>query len=243
MGFAILTLLFNFIIILVFGNFDFFGGYQGIYNIPRPNPICLPFLGCLKFTNKISFYYLMLILVLIVIFSFLGLYTSRIGRAFNAIGLSPRLAETMGVNLFRYRLGAFVISGSTAGLMGCFFVHYYGSVIPATFDPYKTLYVHIYAILGGVGYAFSGPIFGSLFMVIVPEILRIAKEVEPIFTGILVVLLVMFLPEGIIGIIALFRGQKHKFQPLANIIFIETRIKSLLLSFDSNEKKTKWKKY
>lgn len=239
MGFAILTLLFNFIIILVFGNFDFFGGYQGIYNIPRPSPIYLPFLGYLKFSTKVPYYYLMLILVLIVIFSFLGLYHSRIGRAWRAIGLSPRLAESMGVNLFRYRLGAFVISAATAGLMGSFFVHYYGSIIPSTFDPYKTLYIHIYAILGGVGFAFSGPIIGSLFMVIVPEILRIAKEAEPIFTGLLVVLLVMFLPDGLMGLITFFRGGQLIIQPLANIILVEKRIKSFLMNFESDEKRTK----
>jgi branched-chain amino acid transport system permease protein len=114
--------------------------------------------------------------------------------------LSPRLAASLGVNLFRYRLLAFVIGGVSAGLMGAFYAHYYGSVIPATFDPYKTIYAHVYAILGGVSFAVFGPVVGAFVMTAMPEVLRIAKEVEPVFTGAIVVLLVMFLPNGLLGL-------------------------------------------
>lgn len=200
-AFVMESLVVAFVIQLVFSTFDVFGGHVGIYKIPRPDAIPLPFLAPIAFTSKVPYYYLMLFLVLLVVLAFSAFYAAWTGRAWRAIGLSPRLAESLGVNLFRYRLLAFVIASAAAGLMGSFFAHYYGSIVPSTFGPFKTIYVHVYAILGGVGFAISGPVIGSFIMTIVPEILRIAKEVEPIFTGLLVILLVMFLPNGLMGLL------------------------------------------
>jgi len=199
-SFVIETLAFAFIIALVFGTFDVFGGYTGIYNIPTPEPIRLPFLAPIEFISKTPYYYLMLFLVSLVAVVLSAFYAAWTGRAWRAIGLSPRLAESLGVNLFRYRLLAFVVTAAAAGLMGSFFAHYYGSIVPGTFGPFKSLYAQVYAILGGVGFAILGPIIGSLIMTIVPEVLRIAKEFEPVFTGLLVILLVMFLPDGLLGL-------------------------------------------
>jgi branched-chain amino acid transport system permease protein len=200
-GFVMLTLVFGFIVVLIFGTFEVFGGYTGIYDIPPPEPIPVPFLGLVEFTSKTPQYYLMLFLVFIVVLGFSAFYAAWTGRAWRAIGLGPRLAESLGVSIFRYRLLAFVIAAAAAGLMGSFFAHYYGSVVPATFSPLKTIYVHVYAILGGIEFAIAGPIIGSLVMIVVPESLRIAKEIEPVFTGLLVILLVMFLPDGLLGLL------------------------------------------
>jgi branched-chain amino acid transport system permease protein len=206
-GFVILTLVFAFIIALIFGTFEVFGGYVGIYNIPRPAPIPIPFLAPIKFSSKTPFYYLMLFLVLIVGLVSSAFYAAWTGRAWRAIGLNPRLAESLGVDIFKYRLFAFVITASAAGLMGSFFAHYYGSIVPTTFGPFKTLYLQVYAILGGVEFAILGPLIGSLIMTLIPEFLRITKEVEPIFTGIIVVLLVIFMPDGLLGLLRRGRPQ------------------------------------
>jgi len=215
-GFVILTLVFAFIIVLIFGTFDVFGGYVGIYSIPRPEPIPMPFLAPIKFTSKITFYYLMIFLVMIVVLAFSAFYATWTGRAWRAIGLNSRLAESLGVDIFRYRLLAFVLTAAAAGLMGSFFAHYYGSIVPTTFGPFKTLYVQVYTILGGVEFAILGPIIGSLIMTFIPEFLRITKEVEPIFTGIIVILLVIFLPDGLLGLLRRGRPQS----PAENIAMV-----------------------
>jgi branched-chain amino acid transport system permease protein len=220
-SFVMLTLVFGFIIVLIFGTFEVFGGYTGIYDIPPPESVRLPFFGLVEFTSKTPFYYLMLFLVFFVSLVLKAFYSAWTGRAWNAIGQGPRLAESLGVSTFNYRLLAFVIASAAAGLMGSFFAHYYGSVVPATFGPQKTIYVHVYAILGGVEYAFTGPIIGALVMIVVPELLRIAKEVEPVFTGILVILLVMFLPDGLLG---LLRNQWPS-SPVENLGRIVRRMK------------------
>jgi branched-subunit amino acid ABC-type transport system permease component len=200
-AFVILTMVFGFIVTLVFGTFDLFGGHVGIFNIPLPEPVHIPFFGTMDFASKVPYYYLMLVLIGLVIAVYSAFYAAWTGRAWRAISLSPRLASSLGVDLFRYRLLAFVIAGATAGLMGSFYAHYYGSVVPEIFDPYKAMYTHVYAILGGLSFGVLGPIVGATVMTFVPELLRTAKEVEPIVTGVIVVLLVMFLPNGVLGLV------------------------------------------
>ncbi len=208
-SFIILSLVVGFVIYLVFGTFDIFGGYIGIVNIPRPEPIPMPVIGSIEFTSKTPFYYLMLFLVVIVILVFTAFYDAWSGRAWRAIGLSPRLAESLGVSLFRYRLLAFIIASTAAGLMGSFYAHYYGAIVPSTFQPFKTIYVHVYAILGGIGFPIAGPVLGALIMTIVPEVLRVTRSVEPMITGALVIILVMFLPNGLLGLATSWRSLAH----------------------------------
>jgi branched-chain amino acid transport system permease protein len=216
-SFVIQTLVFSFVIVLVFGNLELFGKYAGIFNIPHPESIPVPFVGSIEFVSKTSYYYLMLFLVLIVTLAFRAFYAAWSGRACRAIDLSPRLAESLGVNLFRYRLLAFVVASSAAGLMGSFFAHYYGSLAPSTFDAVKTINIQVYAILGGIGSAILGPLVGSFLMTIVPEVLRVTKEVEPIFTGLLVILLAMFLPGGLLGLFQSLRRNRSLPPPSKNI--------------------------
>jgi branched-chain amino acid transport system permease protein len=221
-GFLILTSVIGMLIGLVFGNIKWLGGFTGIEYIPSPNPIHIPFLDPILFISKTPYYFLMLILFLIVCISFRALYTSSIGSAWMAIGLNPHLAESTGVNVFKYRLVAFVIASAAAGLEGSFYAHYIGSINPNAFNIFKTIHVHIYAILGGTGFAFLGPIIGTFIMTFVPESLRIAKEIEPILTGALLILLIIFLPGGILSLIDL----RHRhWQTLEGIIRMTRGIK------------------
>ena len=213
-GFIIQTLAFAFIIVLIFGTFEVFGGYMGIVAIPHPEQISIPFTGAIQFTSisKMPFYYLILFLVLLIVLVLSAFYSAWAGRAWRAIGLSAHLAESLGIDLFKYRLLAFVISSSIAGLMGSFYAHYYGAIVPATFGPFKTIYVHVYAILGGIGFPILGPAIGSLILTFVPEFLRVTEGVEPIFTGILIILLILFLPNGLLGLPHLWQRTERPFE-------------------------------
>jgi len=226
-GFLILTSIIGMLIGLVFGNIKWLGGFTGIEYIPSPDPFVIPFWGLIPFTSKIPYYFLMLALFLVVVLSFWALYNSSTGRAWMAIGLNPHLAESIGVNVFKYRIIAFILASAAAGLEGSFYAHYIGSINPNAFNIFKTINVHIYAILGGTGSAFLGPIIGSLIMTFAPESLRIAKEIEPILTGALLILLMIFLPGGILGI---FDLRQHIWKPFAGNARIPQWIKKLLLS-------------
>jgi len=88
----------------------------------------------------------------------------------------------------------------SAGLVGSFYAHYFGTIEPGTFSVFKSIYIQIYSILGGLNFYLMGPIIGALIMTLVPEFLRVGKEIEPILTGGILILLVIFLPGGILSL-------------------------------------------
>jgi branched-chain amino acid transport system permease protein len=193
---CILGMLFN----VAIGSTPALGGYNGINNIPPPNPIRIPFMPPVEFVSKVQYFYLALLLLLIVFLICKAFYSAWTGRAWIAIGLSSRLAESIGVNVFRYRLLAFIVSSIIAGLIGSFYAHYESFINPGAFAMWQNVYVQLYAILGGIAYPIWGPLIGSAVMTFVPEYLRIAREVAPIFTGVLLILLILFLPQGLLGL-------------------------------------------
>ncbi len=194
-AFIIQTMVVNMILVQVFGHFEVFGGWAGLLDIPAPDAI-----GPITFTSKTANYYLILILLLLNILGFYALYTSRIGRAWSAIRLNARLAETLSVDLYRYRLAAFMISAAGAGLAGSFYAHYFQTLEPGMFNVFKSIYVQIYSILGGLNSYILGPVIGATIITFVPELLRVGKEIEPILTGAVLVLLVIFLPGGVLSL-------------------------------------------
>jgi branched-chain amino acid transport system permease protein len=177
----------------------------------------LPFFGKVAFASKVPYYYLMVLLFMLVVAVFSAFYAAWSGRAWRAIDLSPPLAMTLGIDIFRYRLLAFVVGSATAGLMGWFYVGYFGAVLPSTFDMFKTFNIQIYAILGGLGSAFLGPVVGTFVMTAVPEFLRIAKDIEPIYTGFLLIVLVLFFPEGLMSLSAYWRRSEGGPEGIARI--------------------------
>ncbi|GAI35182.1 unnamed protein product, partial [marine sediment metagenome] len=96
-----------------------FGGPQGIWNIPPPNPI-----GPIDFSSITHFYYLIFIVFAITVLVFYSLEKSRFGQAWHAIGQSAQLAESLGVNVMGYRVLAFVIACFFAGIVGACFASY-----------------------------------------------------------------------------------------------------------------------
>jgi branched-chain amino acid transport system permease protein len=197
--FVLITMLFAYVVVLVTGQIEVFGGWGGIIGIPRPNS-----LGPVEFAGKIPCYYLMLFLLLMIALIFYALYTSRIGRVWGAIKLSPPLAESLGINLYRYRLLAFVIGSSAAGVVGSFYAHYFQSIMPVTFSGWVSIYIQFYALLGGLQFYILGPAIGAAIMTFIPEFLRISGEVEPIITGVLLLILILFFPRGILGTLQTF---------------------------------------
>ena len=200
--FVILTTVIGMLFGVAVGNIEWLGAYNGISNVPPPNPINLPFLPPIEFVSKVEFFYLALFLAIISILIIRAFYAAWTGRAWTAIGLNLKLAESLGINTFRYKLLGFVVASAIAGLMGSFYVHYQSFVQPQTFNIFATIYLQIYAILGGIGYAITGPIIGSVIMTLLPEFLRVTKEAGQVFFGALVILLILFLPKGLLSLTA-----------------------------------------
>ncbi len=220
-AFTFVTIIIGIIVTLVVGRVEFFGGWGGIVSIPKPDPIPLPFNITIDFTTRTSYYYFMLFLLLLTMFVFLALYHSRIGRAWKAIKLNLQLAETLGVNSYLYALLAFVISSVFAGWAGSFYAHTFHTIEPETFGFWRSVYIQVYAILGGVDFYILGPIVGSIVLTVLPELFRMTKEIEPIITAVILLVIVIFLPGGLLSLpemIRSSRGQTREESPLLGLL-------------------------
>lgn len=191
--FAIITFAFCEFLLLLFVNLpSLFGGWQGILNIPRPNPI-----GSIKFTSEVPFYYLMLLLLVVTFLICYSISVSQIGNIFRAIAEDDKLAESIGINIMRYKVLAFIIGSFFAGLVGCFYVYYFTTANPRYFTVWKSVDALVYVVVGGAG-SIAGPMIGAIFLTIIPEMLRAMHAWELVLYGGLLILIILFLPGGLL---------------------------------------------
>lgn len=184
-----------------------FGGPKGIKLIP-PVPDIKLFSIDIDFYNPVNYYYLCLIVVALSLVVLYRVERSRIGLTFHAIHWQDKLAESVGVDTFRYRMLAFVISSFFAGLAGALYAHYIGTVAPNRFDVEQMVYVLIWAIVGGTA-TFYGPILGVVVLTILNEVVLRAlgvDEMRPMLYGALLILSILFLPNGLESLVPKIKG-------------------------------------
>jgi branched-chain amino acid transport system permease protein len=179
----------------VLGSVSYFGGWGGTGLVPRPT------IGSFKFIRKPELYYLGLFLLILNIVVYYLLYNSKIGRAWNAIGSSLKLASSVGVDVVRYRMANVLIGNFFLAMAGSYYIAYSLTAVPSTFSFHNSVYVMMYVVVGGLAHSLSGPIIGSLIITFIPEYLRVAKEYEPIITSAAIILIIIFMPMGILGLI------------------------------------------
>ena len=173
-----------------------FGGPKGIKLIP-PFPD-IEALG-IEFYDPVNYYYLCVIVVAVSLLILYRTEQSRIGLTFHAIHWQDKLAESVGINTFRYRTLAFVISAFCAGLAGALYAHYVGTVNPNRFGVEEMVYVLIWAIVGGTA-TFYGPIIGVVVLTVLNEVVLRAfqlDEMRPMFYGAILIASILFLPNGL----------------------------------------------
>jgi len=221
LGFIVLTAVLGMLFSVIVGSIDYAGAYSGLNNIPPPDPIKLGSLPELVFNAKTPYFYLILVIAIVVILVCLAFYSSSVGRAWRAIRLNARLSRALGVDVFKYRLLAFVVSCMLLGLIGSFYAHYTRYISPATFPIMVSVKIQMYAVLGGFGFAILGPLVGSFFMTLLPEVMQSMKEYANLFIGGIVILLMLFLPGGLLSL-----GSMHawKSRPLRNVARIAADI-------------------
>jgi branched-chain amino acid transport system permease protein len=191
---AIVTLGFGEIIRLTAKNMDWLGASRGISNIKKPPSI----LG-LKFgvLDAKPYFYLGLTLVFIVIFILHRLEYSRVGRAWVAIREDEDAAELMGVNTFKFKLWAFTIGAGIGGLAGVHYAGKVGFINPDNFPLQLSILFLAAVVLGGSGNMY-GAILGAVLVAYMPERLRNFADKRVFVFGIILVLMMVFRPEGIL---------------------------------------------
>jgi len=122
--------------------------------------------------TDLKVYYMMIVLVIICVIGLANLLRSRAGRAWVAIRDNDISAEVMGINIVKYKLLAFFVAGFIGGIAGAFWISNLAAISPEHFPWFVSLWLVGVILIGGVG-SIHGAIFGSLFMVVVMEILQL----------------------------------------------------------------------
>jgi branched-chain amino acid transport system permease protein len=184
-----------------------FGGPKGIKLIPPFPDIELLSLS-VDFYDPVNYYYLCLIVVTLSLFILYRIERSRIGLTFHAIHWQDKLAQSVGVNTFRYRMLAFVISAFFAGLAGALYAHYVGTVNPNRFSVEDMVYVLIWAIVGGTA-TFYGPMLGVIALTVLNEVVLRALDIDqmrPMLYGAILIVSILFLPKGLESLVPKIKG-------------------------------------
>ncbi|MFZ4440436.1 MAG: branched-chain amino acid ABC transporter permease [Syntrophales bacterium] len=197
---AIATLGIGEIIYIIFNEMvGLTGGPSGLSNIP-------PFhIGSYKFTLSLQYYYLVWGVLLAILWFSLNLIHSRVGRALKAMHGSEVAASAMGVNLSACKIQVFVLSAVYASIAGSIYAHFVSFIAPNNFALMSSIMFIVMGVVGGLHNIF-GAILGAALMTFLPEYLRVFKEFDILIYGAILLVILLFMPEGFLeGIPTLFR--------------------------------------
>lgn len=179
---------------LLWRKFSYFGGTRGFSGIPAPYLD----LGEMQidFGRPANYYCLTLFIVAVCLAFIWRIEKMRLGQVWKAIEQQDLLAQSVGVDTRRYRRVAFVISAAFAGVAGVLLAYAFGSVTPNRFSLNFALYLMIWAIVGGTR-TFFGVILGGIVLMGFDEALRFAEELRPGIYGMMLILVMLFWPQGL----------------------------------------------
>ena len=211
---AITTAFFGVLVTVVLNNWvSVTKGPMGIPKIPRPN---LPtFLGTwAAFDSRVAYYYLVLAFVVGVAYVVNRIAGSRLGCALIAIRENEELAQSLGIETMRYKVFAFTLGGSLAGIAGAFYAHYILFISPVTFTIGESINVLVMVIFGGMT-TLAGPIIGAAILTILPELLRMAGALRLVIYGLALMAFIVWMPQGIVGAVREVVGRNRPETPSA----------------------------
>jgi branched-chain amino acid transport system permease protein len=128
---------------------------------------------------------------------FLRLSSSRVGRAYAAIRMDETAAEAAGIDTTYYKVLAFSQGALLSGFAGALFAHATSYISPADFTYHRAVEILVFAVFGGSEHLL-GPVFGATFLTFLPEALRSVSEHRYIVYGILLVVMMVFRPQGVV---------------------------------------------
>ncbi len=198
--FVLVTFLFGEIVRMVFVDWKTVtGGSNGIFGVPAPAPM---------FADTKAFYYLALAFAVVLTGFIWRLLVSEIGRSVDAIREGEQLAQCSGVPVLRVKVMIFVLGCGIVGIAGALQGHFVRYIDPTSFSMIQSLNLVVINVLGGM-YTLIGPMLGTLFLIVLPEMLRGYVELQRVFFGVIIIVIMAFFPGGIANVGKLFvRGSR-----------------------------------
>ena len=212
---SIATLAFGIAVVIIIGRLDALGGRMGI-SVPKIN------FGVPKDFYYTALYYFIIAIAIIAVILTRNLLKSRVGRAFQSIRDSDIAASAIGVHHSKYKIYSFAISAAYAGIAGSLMALFLGFISPTNFTFIQSITMLAVIVLGGLGSVTGSvmgavvmtflslqlenvvdiPIFGTLVMkfseaFMMPDAIA---NVSWVFTGLILILVVIFEPLGLYGI-------------------------------------------
>jgi branched-chain amino acid transport system permease protein len=201
--FSIFTLCVGYIMFLVIEKWESLThGTVGIIGIPAPTGI-----GPIAFDSPRALYYLVLFFLVLGVWVMHRIVTSLLGRTFVAIRNSDELAESLGINLMRNKLLAFLLSVFYAGMAGGLYAGFVRFLGPGLAGVEHSFDMTMYMLVGGLG-TLLGPLLGALMVPWLTQYLQFLQEYRFLVFGPILILLVIFVPHGIVGSYANWRARR-----------------------------------
>lgn len=170
-----------------------YGGEDGL-NLPARSLVG----GAIDLNDDVTFYYVVLALLVGVLVALDRMLDARFGRALTGIRENEARMEALGYPTFRFRLAAFVIAGAIAGLAGALFANHNLFVSPATLHWTQSATFVVMVILGGIGYRYGG-VLGALVLLLLEEVLAAYTQYWHLPLGLLLLAVVFLAPHGLAG--------------------------------------------
>lgn len=207
---ALVTLGFGVIVVDVARNWvEFTGGPRGLPGIPYAH-----FFG-LTISNPMSYFTIIFILLLFTYFVLKRVVRSPFGRVLEGIREDEVAAATLGVNTSICKIQAFIISSFFAGMAGSLYAHYLAFIDPNRFTIMESFLIISMVIIGGLA-SLKGPFIGAAIFILLPEALRFLEltsekvaSVRQIIFSILILLVLLYRPQGILGRAVFLRQRKE----------------------------------
>ena len=198
--YALASFGFNIIIFSIFLN------WQGLTRGPLGIPgISKPVLFGLDFSSNWLFLILALVFLAIVYLASRFIVNSSFGRVLKAIREDETAIQVFGYNTLYYKLAIFVIGAAMAAVAGSLFASYITFIDPSSFGLMESIFILAIIILGGLS-NLKGSLLGALFLILLPEALRfvglpneIAAQMRQVIYGVILILLMLYRPQGLIG--------------------------------------------
>jgi branched-chain amino acid transport system permease protein len=178
-------------------------GFTGIINIP---PVKI-FGYALK--NRTDYFYFVLFITVIALIAKNHILKSRTGRALRAIKGNIYAANSNGINIYKYKTMAFVISGLYTGFAGALYAHLVRYISPDTFEHYQSVFFMTILLFGGLG-SFWGPIIGSILLTLSQNALQPLAIYQQLVYGFLIIFILFFMPNGVNGIFEKIKNKTVK---------------------------------